>query len=65
MTHVMKGAASSSATMLKSEEKERRKRQRKDVKRYIKGYIEHPEQAEEVEAIRLASYALLAEEPWD
>jgi metal-responsive CopG/Arc/MetJ family transcriptional regulator len=38
---------------------------RKDVERYIKGYIEYPEQAEEVDGIHSASYAALAEEPWD
>lgn len=38
---------------------------RKDVERYLQGYIEHPEQAEEVDAIRLMSYAALAQEPWD
>ncbi len=32
---------------------------------YVKGYLEHPERAEEVEGIRSASYAALAEEPWD
>jgi metal-responsive CopG/Arc/MetJ family transcriptional regulator len=39
--------------------------QRKDVERYVQGYIEHPEQAEEVDTIRSASYKTLAEEPWD
>jgi metal-responsive CopG/Arc/MetJ family transcriptional regulator len=38
--------------------------QRKDVDRYVKGYLEQPEQADEGEAIRKASYAALAEEPW-
>lgn len=38
---------------------------RKDVERYVQGYIEHPERAEEVDAIRSASYAALSEEPWD
>ena len=38
---------------------------RKDVERYVKGYLEHPEQAEEVEGVRSASYAALTEEPWD
>jgi len=38
---------------------------RKDVERYVKGYLEYPEQAEEVDGIRAASYASLAEEPWD
>ena len=38
---------------------------RKDVERYVKGYLEHPEQAEEVEGVRSASYAALNEEPWD
>ena len=37
---------------------------RKDVERYIQGYIEHPERAEEVDAISSASHATLAEEPW-
>ena len=40
-------------------------RQRQDVERYVKGYLEHPEQAEEVDAVRQASYASLAAEPWD
>jgi len=39
--------------------------QRKAVERYVQGYLEHPERAEEVEAISSASYAALAEEPWD
>jgi metal-responsive CopG/Arc/MetJ family transcriptional regulator len=38
---------------------------RKDVERYVKGYLEQPEQAAEVEGIRSLSYAALAEEPWD
>ncbi|NJL28201.1 MAG: hypothetical protein HC897_10060 [Thermoanaerobaculia bacterium] len=38
---------------------------RKDVERYVQGYREHPERAEEIEALRSASYATLAEEPWD
>jgi metal-responsive CopG/Arc/MetJ family transcriptional regulator len=38
---------------------------RKDVERYVQGYLEHPEQVAEVEGIRSASYAALAEEPWD
>jgi metal-responsive CopG/Arc/MetJ family transcriptional regulator len=38
---------------------------RKDVERYVQGYLDHPERAEEVEAISSASYAALAEEPWD
>jgi len=37
----------------------------KGVERYVQGYLKHPEQAEEVDAIRAASYAALAEEPWD
>ena len=40
-------------------------RQRKDVERYVKGYLEHPEQAEEIDAVRSASSASLAAEPWD
>jgi hypothetical protein len=39
--------------------------QRKGVERYVQGYIEHPERAEEVSAIRSVSYVALAEEPWD
>ena len=39
--------------------------QRKDVERYVQGYIEHPERAEEVDSISSASYVALAEEPWD
>ena len=38
---------------------------RKDVERYVKGYLEHPEQAAEVAGNRSASYATLTEEPWD
>jgi hypothetical protein len=38
--------------------------QRKGVDRYVKGYLEHPEQADDGEAIRKASCAALAEEPW-
>ena len=38
---------------------------RKDVERYVKGYLEQPEQAKEVEEIRSVSYAALAEEHWD
>jgi|SRR5947209_5920988 len=40
-------------------------RKRKDVERYVQGYIKHAERAEEVDAIRSASYAALAEEPWN
>lgn len=39
--------------------------QRKAVQRYVQGYLEQPEQAEEVDAIGMASYAALAGEPWD
>lgn len=39
--------------------------QRKAVERYVQGYLEQPEQAEEVDAISSASYAALATEPWD
>jgi hypothetical protein len=35
--------------------------QRKDVER-VQGYLEHPERAEEVDAISSANYAALAEE---
>jgi metal-responsive CopG/Arc/MetJ family transcriptional regulator len=38
---------------------------RKDVERYVQGYIEHPERAEEVDAISSVSHTALAEEPWD
>lgn len=37
----------------------------REVERYIQGYLEQPEQAEEVDEIRPASYATLATEPWD
>ncbi len=39
--------------------------QRKDVERYVQGYLEHPEREEEVDLTRSASYAALAQEPWD
>jgi metal-responsive CopG/Arc/MetJ family transcriptional regulator len=35
------------------------------VKRYIQGYREKPESAEEVEAIHRAGITILAEEPWE
>lgn len=38
---------------------------RKDVERYVQGYVDHPEQAAETDANRTASHAILAEEPWD
>jgi metal-responsive CopG/Arc/MetJ family transcriptional regulator len=38
---------------------------RREVERYVQGYIDQPEQVEEVDAIRPASYAALAAEPWD
>ncbi len=40
-------------------------RERKDVERYVKGYLEHPEQAEEVDAVRAVGSSSLAAEPWD
>lgn len=39
--------------------------QRKNVERYVQGYLEHPEQAGEIETLCSASYATLAQEPWD
>jgi hypothetical protein len=37
----------------------------REVERYIQGYLEQPEQAEEVDEIHPASYATLAAEPWN
>ena len=39
--------------------------ERADVERYVQGYREQPETAEEVDAVSAMSYAALAEEPWD
>jgi len=35
------------------------------VRQYLRGYLEMPESAEEVEAIHRAGITLLAEEPWE
>ncbi len=42
----------------------RRLRQRETVERYVQGYPEHPETAEEVVAADSTSTAVLAGEPW-
>lgn len=38
---------------------------RKAVERYVQGYLEQPETADEVREASVASYAALAEEPWE
>ncbi len=38
---------------------------REAVERYIRGYREHPETAEEIAAAHQSSVAILAQEPWD
>ena len=43
----------------------RKLRERKAVERYVMGYLEHPEQVEEVDAVRSAGSTSLAAEPWD
>lgn len=35
------------------------------VERYVQGYVEQPETAEEVSELSSVSHAALAEEPWD
>lgn len=40
-------------------------REQQDVSRYVRGYQEQPETAEEVDAVSASSYAALAEEPWE
>ena len=39
--------------------------EKRDVERYVQGYLDHPETVEEAREISAASYAALAEEPWD
>lgn len=39
--------------------------ERADIERYVRGYLEHPETAEEVAGTSAVSDAVLAEEPWD
>ncbi len=39
--------------------------ERRQVECYVEGYGEHPEETGEADAISLASYDALAEEPWD
>lgn len=38
---------------------------RETVERYIRGYREHPETAEDVAAAYQSSVVILAQEPWD
>ncbi len=40
-------------------------RERRDVERYVQGYLEQPETADEVREVSAASHAALAEEPWE
>ncbi len=40
-------------------------REKKDVQRYVQGYLDQPESASEVREVSSASYEALAEEPWD
>ncbi len=40
-------------------------REKKDVQRYIQGYLDQPESASEVREASSASYEALVEEPWD
>ncbi len=40
-------------------------REKRDVERYIQGYLEQPETADEVREVSTVSYAALAEEPWE
>lgn len=39
--------------------------EKRDVERYVQGYLKHPETTDEVRELSAASYAALAEEPWD
>jgi len=38
---------------------------REAVERYIRGYREHPETAEDIAAVHQSSVAILAQQPWD
>ncbi len=38
---------------------------REDIERYIRGYREHPETAEDIAAAHQSSVTLLAQQPWD
>ncbi len=38
--------------------------EKKDVERYIQGYLAQPETADEVREVSAVSYAALAKEPW-
>ena len=40
-------------------------KERRDVERYVQGYLEQPETADEVREVSAVSSAALAEEPWD
>ena len=40
-------------------------KEEKDVQRYVQGYLQHPESADEIREVSAASYAALVEEPWD
>ena len=40
-------------------------KERRDVERYVQGYLEQPETAEEVREVSAVSYGALAEEPWE
>ncbi len=40
-------------------------RGKKNVQRYIQGYLEQPETADEIREVSSASYEALAGEPWD
>lgn len=40
-------------------------KEEKDVERYVRGYLEQPESADEVREVSASSYAALAEEPWE
>ena len=37
----------------------------RDVRRYVQGYLEQPETADEIREVSATSQAALAEEPWD
>lgn len=39
--------------------------EKRDVERYVQGYLEQPETVDEVRAVSAASAAALAEEPWE
>lgn len=40
-------------------------KERRDVERYVQGYLEQPETANEIREVSAVSYAALAEEPWE